>query len=562
MQFPVSLPYRKLTSQLRIAGAMLAIVPLCLMTAAVAPASGQTSGPSSGDWTQFLAADMQRSNPNEKVLGVNNAGNLQLKWSQTKVNVYDLSSSPIVANGVLYFGGGDDRLYALNASTGGALWTYTAGGSLVTTPAVTNGVIYFDSSDGNVYALNASTGAKLWSYNTDTSPGAANSPSANMTVANGVVYAAMGDGMSETGTLYALDASTGRLLWSDASGLNASTPAVANGVVYFANTDHYGQGSVLALNANNGDVLWNYGGNSTGFPGWGPGPLVVSNGVVYFTGGDTSGSNLYAVNASAGKTLWTYGLSAAGSTPAVADGIVYVASVRTLYALNGTSGKELWSFAAGTTEGFSEPAAANGVVYISSSISNYPPVTGNMYALNATTGAKLWSYPLKGDGLPPIVTNGTIYDIDLDSHDPSQVINHLSAFSVGADLFLRATPSATTVHQGDLLTYSIPVWNLGPTNAVHEVLNTQVPAGTTFDYVTISGTPGLGTCTTPPYGGMGQIVCNENGSMAPNATWTVRLTVKVFSFTEATTTENAATMADTLDPNTVNNMATVNVTVQ
>ena len=39
------------------------------------------------------------------------------------------------------------------------------------------------------------------------------------------------------------------------------------------------------------------------------------------------------------------------------------------------------------------------------------------------------------------------------------------------------TPFTTTVHQGvTLLTYAFPVWNLGPSNADHEALNTQVPA--------------------------------------------------------------------------------------
>ena len=75
------------------------------------------------------------------------------------------------------------------------------------------------------------------------------------------------------------------------------------------------------------------------------------------------------------------------------------------------------------------------------------------------------------------------------------------AFSVGADLFLRIQPTPTTVHQGDLITYAFPVWNLGPANAVHEVLNTQVPAGTTFDYIRISGTPGLGDMHDPAISG-------------------------------------------------------------
>jgi Domain of unknown function DUF11 len=102
----------------------------------------------------------------------------------------------------------------------------------------------------------------------------------------------------------------------------------------------------------------------------------------------------------------------------------------------------------------------------------------------------------------------------------------------------------------------------GARHAVHEVLNTQVPAGTTFDYIRISGTPGLGTCTTPPYQGTGQIVCHENGAMALNTTWTVRLTVKVTALAGTVITENAATMADTFDPNMANNTATASITVQ
>jgi Domain of unknown function DUF11 len=135
--------------------------------------------------------------------------------------------------------------------------------------------------------------------------------------------------------------------------------------------------------------------------------------------------------------------------------------------------------------------------------------------------------------------------------------------STSADLFLRIIPTTTTVHQGDLLTYAFPVWNLGPDNANLEVLNTQVPAGTVFDYIRISGTPGLGTCTHTPYLGARpiSIVCHENGVMALNTTWTVRLTVKVTAPAGTVITESAATMAETPDPNLANNSATVSLTV-
>jgi Domain of unknown function DUF11 len=94
------------------------------------------------------------------------------------------------------------------------------------------------------------------------------------------------------------------------------------------------------------------------------------------------------------------------------------------------------------------------------------------------------------------------------------------------------------------------------------VLNTQVPAGTTFNYIRISGTPGLGTCATPKYLGTGQIICHENASMAPNTTWTVRLTVRVTAPSGTVITESGATLADNPDPNMANNSATVSTSVQ
>jgi len=368
-----------------------------------------------------------------------------------------------------------------------------------------------------------------------------------------------------TGTLYALDAGTGTLLWNSAVFPNLSTPAVSNGMLYLAGEDHYGNGTVAAFNARTGTVLWEYGSNNFNF---GAGTLAVANGAVYFVGSNFSGTgnNLYAVNSSSGKTLWTYDLgNAVASQPAVANGVIYIANVINLFALNAATGKQLWSYPSGTeTFSYSAPAVANGVVHISGVFRTYPPPpdAGHIYALNASTGAKLWSYPLTDFGGSPIETNGTVYLIDEDRSNPGSIIYHLSAFSIGSDLFLRVTPSTTTVHQGELLTYSFPVWNLGPSHAEHEVLNTQVPPGTTFDYVTISGTPGLGTCTTPPYGGTGSIVCHENGSMASNTTWTVRLTVKVTAAAGTTITENAATMADTLDPNLANNTATLRLKVE
>ena len=64
-------------------------------------------------------------------------------------------SSPAVANGVVYVGSlTDNKVYALNASTGAKLWSYTTGGAIYySSPAVANGVVYVGSLDGKVYAF-------------------------------------------------------------------------------------------------------------------------------------------------------------------------------------------------------------------------------------------------------------------------------------------------------------------------------------------------------------------------------------------------------------------------
>jgi outer membrane protein assembly factor BamB len=490
-----------------------------------------TSSPA--DWTEFHRDNMQRWNPNETILGVGNVAGLQLKW---KSNIggganptFFLLSSPAVVNGVVYYGSDDGNVYALNASTGAKLWSFATRNKVESSPAVVNGVVYVGSEDGNVYALNASTGAKLWSFATGSSVDS--SPA----VVNGVVY--VGSGID----VLALNASTGAKLWSFAvTGGVLSSPAVVNGVVYFGANGF----TVYAVNASTGTLLWSFAENPEDAFVSSP---AVANGVVYI---GSLNPNVYALNASTGSRLWLFGpQSSVYSSPAVASGVVYIGSDDgNVYALSASTGAKLWSYFAGGVR--SSPAVANGVVY-------FGTVDGNAYALNASTGAKLWSFTT-GGGLTssPTIVDGVVY-----IRVGDQSGGNLYAFSVGADLFLRIFPS-TTVHQGDLLTFAFPVWNLGPSNAVHEVLNTQVPAGTVIEYIRISGTPGLGTCATPPYHGTGQIVCHENSSMAPNTTWTVRLTVKVTAPAGTVITANAATMADTLDPHLANNMATVSIKVQ
>jgi outer membrane protein assembly factor BamB len=128
-------------------------------------------------WTEFHRPNMERWNPCEKVLNVNNVGELRLKWSYD--TGWPVFSSPAVVNGVVYVGAlYDDTVYAVKAGTGALLWSYTTNSPVDSSPAVANGVLHVGSDDKHVYALNEKTGAKLWSFATgyfvESSPAVAN----------------------------------------------------------------------------------------------------------------------------------------------------------------------------------------------------------------------------------------------------------------------------------------------------------------------------------------------------------------------------------------------------
>ena len=70
----------------------------------------QPAGNCSNNWSEFHRTNMERWNPCEKVLNVNNVGKLGLKWSYTTGG--PVGSSPAVANGVVYVGSADNKVYA------------------------------------------------------------------------------------------------------------------------------------------------------------------------------------------------------------------------------------------------------------------------------------------------------------------------------------------------------------------------------------------------------------------------------------------------------------------
>jgi outer membrane protein assembly factor BamB len=362
--------------------------PGSFWVSAVGSGSGdaaQTAFDVQSSWPEFdydLANDL--SNPYENSISTANVSSLGLDWSFTGGGG-SFGGSPAVAGGVLYVGGGNGDLYALNPATGAVQWSFAAGSGIQSSPAVSNGVVYFGDNAGTVYAVSASTGTELWSYSTG---GQVYSSPA---VSGGLVYVG-----SVNDTLYALNAATGALAWSYTTGnWIYSSPSVANGVVYIGSYDF----SLYALNAQTGAVLWSY---DTGRNGYIDSAPAIADGVVYV---GTQNGDLFALNAATGTELWSYSvLAAIESSPTVAGGLVYFGTNDggTVYALSTATGQEVWSYQTGQSVNAGS-TVANGILYV-------PSENDTLYALDAATGTRLWSYTT-GSNLvaPPVVVNGTVY---------------------------------------------------------------------------------------------------------------------------------------------------------
>ncbi len=144
-------------------------------------------------------------------------------------------SSPVYADGTVYFGSADAFIYAVEAKSGKELWKYKTLGRVRSSPAVAGGVVYVGSMDGNLYALDARTGQLTWKFKT---AGNAFFPTGEIqsspAVADGLVFFGSRDGY-----LYAVDAATGEKKWtfSHEGSWCISAPAVWEGLVFAGSSD-------------------------------------------------------------------------------------------------------------------------------------------------------------------------------------------------------------------------------------------------------------------------------------------------------------------------------------
>jgi polyvinyl alcohol dehydrogenase (cytochrome) len=337
-----------------------------------------------------------------------------------------------------------------NVSQLAVRWSLPTKAGVEATPAVVNGVVYFEDRSGTFYAVSAASGQLLWSHLiADWSGLATDRSRGDPTVSGNTLY--IGEQGGHYGTyvngqltgagakLLAVDTATGNLLWRTqldpfALATVTSSPVVYNGVVYIAtavgpeedisaSAPSYpccsGQGSVVALNAFSGQIIWQRSmlpalpSNPNGYSGasiWGSTPVV-----------DSVRSQLYVTT---GNNFWVpqdvqtcIGTARAMGQPlTVCDSVSNFAQdyADSIVALDLATGNIKWAYRADVYDVYNagcslmlgtcpsprgndtDFAAGPNLFTVTVNSNSVPAVgagnkQGIYYVVNATNGKKLWS---------------------------------------------------------------------------------------------------------------------------------------------------------------------------
>jgi outer membrane protein assembly factor BamB len=268
------------------------------------------------------------------------------------------------------------RLYALDDETGGVIWGPISLGSAYSRSglAYEAGRVFVVNHDGLLRALDAATGDQLWSRSL---PGQYSFTSAP-TASGGVVFVG---GAGSGGTLYAVDSTTGAVVWTRgvANG-DESSPAVDGDGVFVS----YACLKAYRFHRAAGALIWT---NQTSCEGGGGRTPVVHDGKVYVR--DTESAII--LSEATGQLLRN---SPSGPAPAFHGTLGFFLNAGTLEGVDAASGDVLWSQAA---DGglVSAPVSVDDRVYVGSE-------SGQVFAFDEHTGRQVWAAAAGRPVLPAI----------------------------------------------------------------------------------------------------------------------------------------------------------------
>jgi len=174
----------------------------------------------------------------------------------------------------------------------------------------------------------------------------------------------------------------------------------------------------------------------------------------------------------------------------------------------------------------------------------YPSITVNANILQTAPSTETNTALVSGGG-----------EVNFANDSATDVANVVST----ADLSITNAASPNPVTAGSNITYTQVLTNNGPSAADNATVVEAIPSSTTF--VSIASPAGW-TCTTPPVGSTGNVVCTDL-NMAGSTAATFSLVTKVNSGAANGTviTDTATASSSVSDPNSANNTASASTIV-
>jgi outer membrane protein assembly factor BamB len=330
--------------------------------------------------SQFLKSDKDNTEPPAPLVEFRQGLNVIKLWSENTGRGTDdqyLHLAPVVANQRLYVADVHGNVRSIDATNGHTVWTT------------------------KLRHINTGSKLKFWSA----------SETETITAGPGYGENTVLIGTSE-GRVIALDAVSGAELWrSRVTSEVLSAPLRHNNIVIARTLD----GKIFALDGATGRHLWNHDRTVPNLTLRGTSSPVVFENIV-ITGSD--GGQLAALELQTGRLLWEAPVTVArgatdlermvdiDSTPAVVNGIIYVATYRgDLVAIQLEQGRELWRRKVSSYAGFS---ADDDHIYITDEVSHLWALerySGNsvwkqekLHARGVTAAAVVGDYVVVGDG--------------------------------------------------------------------------------------------------------------------------------------------------------------------
>lgn len=360
-------------------------------------------------------------------------GRLREVWSESagKGNDIDshLTSSPVVAGGLVYVLDSEAHVFAFRAENGRKVWDKSLAprngtdwptfwgllgkANTIKPPqgmgggvAFNNGRIYVTSGFGVVYCLDARSGREIWRK--DLAMPIINAPVVN----GGRVFVSTHDNH-----FYALAEADGRSLWdhqgiSESQGMLASTSAAVSGETVIA---PYTSGEIFALRAQNGQVGWtdvlSRTGHVTALSQLDDiaGRPVIDRGVVYAV---SQSGLMAAFSVNTGERLWSRDIGGIQTPWAAGDFVYVVDNNARVICLTRKEGKVRWIHQMPQYEDLEnkkDPIIWAGPVLVSDKL---VVVSSNGYAqaLSPYDGKLTGRVEIPdGTTIAPVVANGIMY---------------------------------------------------------------------------------------------------------------------------------------------------------